>query len=278
MTLLSLASSLLLASSALPFWQGANAAPAPTPAETNITGTNAANDLFQKIRSGKASFDSFKLSFPPGIKQVIIDIGLLNSILTPRPMEWVVGVDASVREATKFNLHGKCAALKRCTLILAAVGDGISRFVTLWESSRVGGSANIVGTDATMWPMELAPATVPLISLKNLIDAVPDHLPIKLCKSDTNGNDVFVLKSAGSSLRRCQQICIEIIGDQTGGGPKGQYQQALTIGQEHGFSETKRSRAQQSNPGLMKKGIYNILLVPYSSSNEVKAHNRCHGL
>jgi hypothetical protein len=177
----------------------------------------------------------YKFPIPGGISKVMIDIGLYSDILPPEEGELVIAVDASAREIERNKLYTLCANLQRCLLINAAVGKSDDMFVTLHQSNRKGGSSHITSFDDKVWPMELKPAIVPIMSLKTLIDSVPSHLPIPLCKLDTNGNDGNIIKSAGSSLERCQRLTMEIVGDLDHTGPQGQYETALSVMSAHGF-------------------------------------------
>ena len=60
-------------------------------------------------------------------------------------------------------------------------------------------------------------------------------VPIVLCKLDTNGNDVYVINSAETSLKRCSRIVMEIVGPQDGTGPPDQYERAIEITKKLGF-------------------------------------------
>ena len=78
-------------------------------------------------------------------------------------------------------------------------------------------------------------SVVPMIPMKTILDAVPPRLRISLCKIDTNGNDVLVLRSAGDALRRCEQVRMEIVGEGQGG-PLHQHRAALALFRSLGFA------------------------------------------
>ena len=177
----------------------------------------------------------YTFPLPSSVRHVIVDIGLYNSIVTPREGEFVIAVDASLREIEASKLSTSCETLGSCLLISAAVGSSTHPFVNLQQSQRSGGSSHITNFDSAIWPMEMRPAVVPLISLKTLIDAVPRNIPIILCKTDTNGNDGAVLHSAGDSLRRCLLIIMEIVGPRDGTGPPDQYETAIEVTRKCGF-------------------------------------------
>jgi len=198
----------------------------------------------------------YQWSFPENVNQVMIDIGLYKMILQPKADEWVIAVDASVREIERFKLHSMCYEIDRCWLINAAVGDSQDTFILLRQSKREGGSSHVNAGDSQKWPMEMKSAIVTIISLKTLIDAVPGHLPIPLCKTDTNGNDLAVIISAGESLKRCERITMEIVGNADHVGPVDQYEKAIEVASAQGF---------QLAPGKPSKkkggGSYNLFFV-----------------
>lgn len=177
---------------------------------------------------------TYTFPLPGDVKHVIIDIGLYNTIIRPRAGEFVIAIDASLKEIEANKLSTMCATTN-CILLNTAIGEGPNPFVDLHQSERPGGSAHITNFDPNVWPMELRPAVVPLNSLKTIIDAIPQELPIILCKLDTNGNDVDVLDSAGTSLKRCLRVVMEIVGPQDGTGPPDQYERAIAITKKHGF-------------------------------------------
>lgn len=190
----------------------------------------------QKVQDPLAVTQRYTFPVPTRVRHVIIDIGLYNNIIEPRRGEFTIAIDASLREIDENSLSSKCESYGSCLLLNAAIGEGNSDpFVNLHQSIRPGGSSHITNFDSSKWPMELRPAVVPLVSLKTIIDAVPQELPIILCKTDTNGNDVGVLKSAGTSLTRCLHIILEIVGPEDGTGPPDQYEKALDIALSHGF-------------------------------------------
>lgn len=245
------------------------------PAEDNVTFVDIASHEVAANGAGRSGGESrrlptesgYALPFPPEIKSVMIDVGLYNSILEPKADEWVVAVEASVREIERFKLHSKCEKLQRCHLINAAVGESNDTFTTLHQSTREGGSSHITNFDPKVWPMDMAPAVVPVISLKSLIDAVPSSLPISLCKTDTNGNDVYVIKSAGPSLQRCQRLTMEIVGNKDGTGPKDQYETALSFTKEQGFVLAPGLASDQRD-----SGSYNLFFVKHGFESVYKDH------
>merc|ERR1719456_564057 len=124
----------------------------------------------------------------------MIDIGLYDSILKPEPDEFVIAIDASLREIERFKLFSQCNEIQRCTLINAAIGKSEDKFISLHQSAREGGSSHITNFNPEVWPMEMRDVAVPVISLKDVIDAVPSDIPISLCRTDTNGNDGYVIE------------------------------------------------------------------------------------
>ena len=221
----------------------------------------------QDAATGSFFSKGFMFRLPSSTQSVIIDIGLYDDILRPAPGQHVIAIEASMREAMRFDLPAKCEALQNCTLIMAAVGDGTDRLVDLWESHRPFGSATITSSNPRywtaqlhtchrsvvngsialplycparrQWPMDRGFAVVPMIPFKAVIDAVPAHLSIALCKLDTNGNDVLVLRSAGYALRRCEEVRMEIVsGGQ--GGPLHQHRAALSLFRSLGFARYAR--------------------------------------
>jgi len=209
----------------------------------------------------------YQFKFPPGITKVTIDIGLYSQIIEPQADEWVVGVDASVREIERFKLHSLCESLNRCWLINAAVGSSEDPLITLRQSAREGGSSHINAGASSVWPMDMKSAIVPILSLKTLIDAIPEQYTIPLCKTDTNGNDLMVVTSAFESLRRCERVTMEIVGNHDEVGPRDQYEKAIDVMKSHGLD-----LAPGKPSGKQDAGSYNL----YFARSDVAAHYADH--
>ncbi|CAD7970915.1 unnamed protein product [Amoebophrya sp. A25] len=176
-----------------------------------------------------------KLHFPNGIDTVIIDIGLNSEILEPAANEFVVAVEANLDSIRDYHLSDLCADLQRCTLINAAVTK-TGGLVELHRTSRRGGGHSLYLPGQGMDRMS---SWVPAISLKQILDAIPQEIKIFL-KTDTNGNDVGVLQSAGASIKRIQQVQAETIEypdtRSRGGMPANQGQNMKTHMSEMGFT------------------------------------------
>lgn len=209
----------------------------------------------------------YQFPVPAGIRSVSIDIGLYDSIIEPLDDELVIAVDASLREVERFKLASKCYEMKRCLLINAAVGSSLVPFATLHQSKREGGSSHITNYDSTIWPMDMRPAVVPLLSLKTIIDAVPPNMPINMCKTDTNGNDVYVVESAGNTIRRCLRLTIEIVGPEDGTGPPDQYERIMDLMNSMGFKLAPGFPAEKQ-----QRGSYDLRFIGPNFDSNTEVH------
>ena len=205
---------------------------------------------------------------PAEVHSVIIDIGLYDSIVQPKEGEFVIAIDASLREIEKFQLSTMCQSLGSCLLINAAIGIDRNPFVNLQQSNREGGSSHITNYDPTVWPMELSPAVVPVFSLQTVIDSIPPTVNIDLCKTDTNGNDVYVIESAGATLQRCRHLVIEIVGPRDGTGPPDQYERAIRITQRLGFQFDPNYPSDRHD-----SGSYNLFFMHASAKGRSETHH-----
>ena len=217
------------------------------------------------LRTSTAPHYVFPL--PNEVRGVIIDIGLYDDIVQPKEGEFVIAIDASLREIEKFKLSTMCQRLGACLLINAAIGQGGKPFVNLQQSKREGGSSHITNYDPTVWPMELSPAVVPVFTLQTVIDSIPPQLTINLCKTDTNGNDVYVIESAGASLQRCRHLVMEIVGPRDGTGPPDQYERAIQITQRLGFQFDPNYPSDRQDGGS-----YNLFFIHASAKGYSESH------
>lgn len=145
-----------------------------------------------------------KFQFPANVKRVVVDIGLANKILQPKdPDTWVIAVEASRKEMRTNKLSELCARFKNCILLHSAISNSVG-FLQFFETSRIGGSSVDAG-DPDLWPMDMGSVLSPVIPLRFIMEAIPDHIDVVFCKTDTNGNDHKVLRSAGPSIARCHK-------------------------------------------------------------------------
>jgi len=178
---------------------------------------------------------SYKFEFPRNVKRVVVDIGLANKILQPKdPDTWVIAVEASRKEMMDNQLVDLCAKFQNCIMLHAAVSNSVG-FLQFFETSRIGGSSVDAG-DPDLWPMDLGSVLSPVIPLRLILDAIPDHLEIVFCKTDTNGNDHKVLRSAGKSIAKCSShLRAEFINNGQAG-KACQEESAIEFMEQNGFS------------------------------------------
>eukprot|EP00469_Lotharella_globosa_P013699 CAMPEP_0167772716 /NCGR_PEP_ID=MMETSP0111_2-20121227/1001_1 /TAXON_ID=91324 /ORGANISM="Lotharella globosa, Strain CCCM811" /LENGTH=369 /DNA_ID=CAMNT_0007662237 /DNA_START=15 /DNA_END=1124 /DNA_ORIENTATION=- len=154
-----------------------------------------------------------KFVFPANVKRVKIDIGL--SWNAPNSDEWltdyadmaVVGVEPSIYNIMSifrlyyYKHHWDQPAKRRFFIIPTAVDDGEPRMATFYQGPGDGGTSSL--NEFKSGSIRFS-KKVPTVHLKEIIDAVPeDRFPyIEHIKTDTQGNDVKALRSAGESLMK----------------------------------------------------------------------------
>ncbi|GAB5353511.1 hypothetical protein AAMO2058_000042300 [Amorphochlora amoebiformis] len=156
----------------------------------------------------------FKLSSK--YKRVKIDIGLSwngpnsDTWLTKFPDLMVIGVEPSVYNIMSlFRLYyhknnwTAPAESRRNYIIPTAVDDGKERMETFYQGAGDGGTSSLNEFKNGNFSTRFI-TNVPTIRLKKIIDSIPeDQFPlIEHIKSDTQGNDVKVLRSAGDTLQK----------------------------------------------------------------------------
>lgn len=173
-----------------------------------------------------------QLEIPDGIERVILDIGIANEIRYGGPDTLTIAVEASIKEVIENDLVRLCA-LPNCILFHTAISNS-KGVLQLWQTTRSGGNSLDV-PDKDRWPMELGSALVPVLPFSTLLAAVPSTLPLAYCKTDTNGNDHRVLRSAGAAIARCGSVEAEFITDGSSG-PLCQQQNAAQFMATMGYS------------------------------------------
>jgi len=184
-------------------------------------------------------------------RKVLLDIGLADSILEGAgPDTVVIAVDASQKEMLVNELVEMCHnRTDRCIFFHAALSNTQdwdpageeplqNRVVQFWQTAREGGNSLDL-PDKDLWPMDMGASLVPVLPLKVLLDAVPRQVPFEHCKTDTNGNDGRVLKSAAESIKRCPDVKVEFIVSGAAG-PSCQKEAGFAFMERQGFDGVTR--------------------------------------
>lgn len=152
------------------------------------------------------------LPFPPECKRLIINIG---SWKDPPVLDdtgtYTIAVEAMLKTAATIKAH------PRLFVITAAISgqSGLAPFFA-YGDGLPGSSSLSEAKDAhegwTKVDSDVPPVSyVPTLTLKTLLDSIPKDIQIILLKTDTQGWDDVVLRSAGGAIRRVQVIQSEVM-------------------------------------------------------------------
>lgn len=163
-----------------------------------------------------------------------LDIGIAGEFLYgENPKDFFnIPIEASHKEIHRNALLAECRTFNNCHMFMAAIstGTGILQFL---QTERHGG--NSLDTPADVWPMDFKSCLVPVLPLKILLDAIPKSVEFKTSKTDTNGNDHRVLRSAGDAITRVSNWEVEFIIDGTAG-PRCQFENAWEFMTKHKYN------------------------------------------
>jgi len=95
-----------------------------------------------------------------------------------------------------------------CLVLPCQTFSGISMFYLQGEN-HVGGSLSELHDHEIKWYKERVATMVPTLSMKQLLEAIPDDITIDYMKTDMQGWDLVSLKSAGTVLRRVKTLMCE---------------------------------------------------------------------
>lgn len=157
---------------------------------------------------GLTSHSSQHLRLPKRIKGVIINIGChLDPVISDDEEVAVIAFEPSLDVAKMIKPR------RNLFVIPAAVSSqgGLFTMFRYWH----GGVASSLGEavpDEEVLKMKGAgePFFVPVVTLKNILEAIPPAVDILHLKTDAQGFDLEVVKSAGPLLSRVFRMCNEV--------------------------------------------------------------------
>jgi FkbM family methyltransferase len=152
------------------------------------------------------------LSFPEGIKKLIINVG--SNLDPPMPPDddssvGVIAVEPILATASGIPHHDRL-------FVIAAALSNEHGFATMTVHNHEGVSSSLhkPADNTTNWVYKPdkyeSVQFVPVLTLKHLLDAIPSEIEVTFLKTDMQGSDYSALKSAGSSLRRVARIQSEV--------------------------------------------------------------------
>jgi hypothetical protein len=176
------------------------------------------------LLSGTAPWKPIIFKLPSAVKRVIINVGSNKD--PPRPDVGgaedlaVIAVEPVLKTAAAIPPH------PRLYVITAAVSDatGFANFFTYNDNGvssslsevpdsakEKGGGYNRVWANDSRRGIGYPPvAFVPVLTMRQLLDAVPDDVAISMLKTDMQGFDFAAVSPAGAALRRIDQIYAEV--------------------------------------------------------------------
>lgn len=164
------------------------------------------------------------LDLPPTIRRLHINVGPNTTPLLPPDADAataVLAVEAQLEIASHLRERVARRYPDRFFVIPAALaGDAQAGVASLRVYNKAGQSASLAAVrDAAKWAAADAGEDrigrgvefVPVLSLERLLAAVPPHVDIPLLKTDTQGFDFTVIRSASRpALRRVARVMAEV--------------------------------------------------------------------
>ncbi len=163
---------------------------------------------------------------PPEIKRVVINVGSwLDPPVPTEPDMATIAIEPNLN--TAYNVRQNNNNHPRVFIVTAAISDraGFANFFTY----------NVHGASSSLAPMSEANkrsaalplgggwarderretgyppvAFVPVLTLTQLLDAIPPNVTIVGLKTDMQGFDFVAVSSAGAALRRVEQVFVEM--------------------------------------------------------------------
>lgn len=150
------------------------------------------------------------LRFPPSIRRVIVNLGANRNPPIPRDADTaVIAVEPVLQTAVTIPTH------PRVFVVVAAISNA-SGFAPMYTYNGFGESSSLASAEGTgrYWAEpELREtgyppvAIVPVLTLEQLLRAIPPHLSIPLLKTDMQGYDFMAMSACPLTLlRRADQV------------------------------------------------------------------------
>jgi FkbM family methyltransferase len=155
-----------------------------------------------------------KFKVPPGKKTVEINIGTnLSPLAASGPEVFLILVEPIPKVAKEVAKKVK-KGNKEATVLQMAISNFTGTAVFHVYASGKGQSSSLSRPRrSAWWNKDESAINVSVHTLKELLEAVPEELPIQFLKTDMQGHDLSAIKSAGDAIKRVSKIHSEVYGD-----------------------------------------------------------------
>lgn len=210
-------------------------------------------------------------------KHVILNVGSWRDpVVSADPETYTIAVEALLKTAQAIKPH------PRLFVITAAVADEVGLAPFFAYGDGVPGSSSLSqakGSWAGHLDRDVPPVTyVPLITLRMLIEAIPDNITIILLKTDAQGWDNLVLRSAGDVIARAMSIQCEVMcarNEQYAEAPENSWRLINQFLEPHGFVDSEGDKCVKGTANSYHDAFFtraNDCRGPYCSRQSVEIH------
>jgi FkbM family methyltransferase len=152
-----------------------------------------------------------KFTIPPGKKVVEINVGTSVSPMSASGPEVFLILVEPIPEIAS---HVKKMVLNTATVINSAISNFSGTALFHRYKNNWGGSSSLSPPRApAYWNKDETTINVTVHTLKELLEAVPEEVPIQFLKTDMQGHDLTAIKSAGDLIKRVSRIKSEVYAD-----------------------------------------------------------------
>jgi len=166
-----------------------------------------------------------------GIKSLVIEIGLHSAIMDPKPEQFIIGVEASLKSLCKpetgrdDGVNPFDFTKPRTAFFPAAMGSRVG--VTDWYERAGWTAANSMAKQDTMvayhGPTKAVTSITiaPVVTLTTILVNVPATMPLALLKIDAQAHNYYIVVGAGDHIKRAAVIFTECTIDMAADGKTG---------------------------------------------------------
>lgn len=192
----------------------------PTAAEM---GGGSASEMMSIANNGKG----FAMLQEPGLRSLVIEIGLHDVVMDPRgDKQHVIGIEASLRSMCEpWATPGVSLKKPRLTLLAAAMGSRVG--VTDWFERDGWTAANSMSKQDSLvayaGPTKAVTSVTvaPVITLATILSNVPSTLPLAFLKIDAQAHNYYIIVGAQEHINRAEVIFSECTIDMASDGKTG---------------------------------------------------------
>lgn len=195
---------------------GCTAAPQPGPARPTYDVHQVASpDLLRRANHGRTiEGPNGRYALPPGVRRAWVDVGAHLLEQTGAELQRhddvaVIAIEPLEECWTKWPDNPRLIALP----VAISLERGQMDFHVNRDDATSSLLPSVEGNSVSQYTKTVRVTKVPVLRLQDVLERIPPHVHVEFLKTDVQGHDLQVLKSAGELIRRVERIQAEVINE-----------------------------------------------------------------